>query len=99
MRLRKLSIAVILCWACLLPAPASWPLPPQLGKLQITSTPQGAGITLDGQTMNQKTNATFVVQAGKHVVSVNGGPGALSCLNQTVWVSADATTPVDCLKK
>lgn len=74
----SLTLEAALCCVLLLPA-ASSQTSPQLGKLVIKSTPQGATITINGQTMNQQTDATFVVSPGNYKVSVTGGVGNLNC--------------------
>ncbi len=69
--------------------------PPPLGWLSIISTPPGAQITIDGQTVGAVTNATFALAPGSHVVVISGGPGNLSCRIEKK-VEAKQTVEVRC---
>jgi hypothetical protein len=52
---------------------------PSLGRLVISSEPAGAIVTINGKQQSQRTNATFVVSAGKYNVSVASPDGRLKC--------------------
>jgi hypothetical protein len=54
----------------LFPTPLSSQTPQAPGKLLVASTPPGAKIKIDGQSMNQPTDFTFVVSPGEHSVAV-----------------------------
>ena len=65
------------------------------GRLQITSTPTGANITINGKAAEQVTNTTLVVSPGPYTVQVTGGPGNLNC-QKTVQVFSGRTAVVNC---
>ena len=65
------------------------------GRLQISSKPQSATITVNGKTLTQVTNTTLVVAPGKYSVVITGGPGNLNC-TRNVQVSTGQTTAVNC---
>ncbi len=65
------------------------------GRLQITSTPTGANITINGKAVDQVTNTTLVVSPGPYNVLVTGGPGNLNC-QKNVQVVSGKTTVVNC---
>jgi hypothetical protein len=78
-----------LFWVLLLPAGLPSQTPPQSGKLIITSTPKGATIVINGQKMQQLTDATFVVSSGTYRVSVADADGNLkNCATKNVSVSS-----------
>jgi hypothetical protein len=88
-------IEIALCSALLLAPALSSQSPVQPGRLVINSNPNGANIKIDGQPVNQLTNATFVVPPGKHQVAVTGGPGNLKC-DTPVQVYSGQPTEVNC---
>jgi hypothetical protein len=75
------SFALLPIFVLLLPARIVPQGPPPPAKLVIYSEPAGASVTINGQRMQQRTNATFNVSAGKYVVSVtNSSSGSpLTC--------------------
>jgi len=70
--------------------------PPALGRLHITSTPQGANITINDNPRPELTNVTLVVAPGQYRVAVSGGPGGLNCPGREFTVSAGRTVEVTC---
>lgn len=98
MRVNTMSSAVhfVVCWALLFPPVSSLQAPAQAGRLRISSTPPGANITIDGQSMSQRTDSTFVVSPGKHKVSLTGGPGNLSCQDKDVDVPSGQQVEIHC---
>jgi hypothetical protein len=90
----------VLGMAMLLLSPALWAqMPPQPGKLVISSEPSGAIVTINGQKMTQPTNATFVVSAGTYKVSVATADGVLVCSQVTLSVSGGQTALRHCTAK
>jgi hypothetical protein len=71
-------------------------LPQQPARLVIKSNPEGATITIDGKTMSQKTNATFVVSPGTHYVSINSAGGNPTCPKRDYVVEPGQTLEVHC---
>jgi hypothetical protein len=69
---------------------------PGLGRLAINSKPPGASIAVNGKAMNQATDATFVVGAGKYTVAVSGGPGNLNCAPKEFAIVAGQMKTVTC---
>ena len=69
---------------------------PQPGLLKIMSTPTGATITINGQAMNGKTNATFVVTPGEYKVEVTSGSKKLTCNPESTHVYSGKTAEVAC---
>jgi hypothetical protein len=61
-----LSLAIFLRPAALSPQ-----MPPQPGKLAISSSPTGAAVSINGSVMQQQTNATFLVSPGTYAIVVN----------------------------
>lgn len=72
--------------------------PPPVGRLQITSTPQGAKIAINDQARPELTNVTLVVSPGNYKVSIVGGPGNLNCV-QSVQVQGGKTVVITCPMK
>src|SRR5205085_12601297 len=62
-------------------------MPTQPGRLVIASAPAGATITLNDQTLDQKTNVTLVVPSGVYRVAVVGGAGNMNCSQNDVQVT------------
>jgi hypothetical protein len=72
---------------------------PPLGRLEITSTPPGASITINNQSRPERTNVSLVVSPGNYTVSITGGPGNLNCQPQAVSVQGGKTVRVTCPPK
>jgi hypothetical protein len=94
-----LGATFVLCCAFLSQPSMLLQAPSQPGRIAISSTPSGAYITIDGQRMNQLTDATFVASQGTHNVSVIGGPGNLNCSERKFQVSSGQVTKVYCSEK
>ena len=88
---RILLVSLLLCTLGLRPQ-----MPPQPGRLVITSEPAGATVTINGKQQPQHTNATFLVSPGSYTVSVASQDGKLSCPATTLSVSSGQTTTGDC---
>jgi PEGA domain len=71
-------------------------MPPQPGRLVISSDPAGAMVTINGRQMGQRTNATFVVSPGKYRVEVVGPGGNPTCRAIDLAVSAGQTVAKQC---
>jgi hypothetical protein len=71
-------------------------MPPQPGKLTILSEPSGAIVTINGNKMNQPTNATFVVSAGLYTVSVASADKSLACPDTPLNVVGGQTVTRRC---
>jgi hypothetical protein len=82
----------------LLLAGAAWSQTPQppVGKLEITSTPPGATVTIRDQPKTYQTNVTLVVSPGNYKVSITGGPGNLNCQPPEVYVQGGKTVTITC---
>ena len=90
------ATGVALCCALLFPALLSSQRPQLPGRLRITSTPQGAKITIDDQHMNQSTDFTFAVSPGEHSVAVVS-PDLPKCAKPIkATVSSGSVTSVNC---
>jgi hypothetical protein len=87
---------VILCLAVLVPASLSSQVLAPPGRLQITSTPVGATITINGQSLSNKTPVTIVVSAGAYEVTVRSADGQTNCDQKNVSVTSNETVAVDC---
>jgi|ERR1017187_2093180 hypothetical protein len=84
-------------WAALLCPVAGWSqTPPRPGRLHVTSTPDGAVITVDGKPMNQRTPTVLVVAPGTYTVSVAGQAGKSTCREAAFAVASGAIVEVDC---
>lgn len=86
------SARIVFCLSLLMPQFLASQIPQALGRLQITSTPPGASITINGSPRKEKTPVTLAVAQGDYRVSVG------TCAAQTVHVSAGETRNVDCAK-
>jgi hypothetical protein len=87
-----LLLSLLLCPLALRPQ-----MPPQPGKLVITSEPPGATVTINGNQVNQHTNATFLVSPGSYTVTVISRDGKLSCSPPTpLRVTSGQTVTGDC---
>ena len=92
---KKLQVAILL----LLPAALQPQMPPQSGRLVISSEPTGAVVTINGKQMGQHTNATFVVSSGNYRVSVASVDGSLHCAEIIISVSGGQTVGRTCTAK
>jgi PEGA domain len=90
---------VLVASTMLLPTAPRAQMPPQPGKLVISSEPTGAVVTINGQKMSQPTNAVFAVSAGTYKVSVSSADGVLSCAELTLSVSGGQTAARQCTPK
>lgn len=89
----KITTSLTLLWPHIL----LFQSPGRPGRLVINSTPtEGAAITINGQTMKQLTNATFVVPPGKYKLSVKNQDGSISCQPRDFSVSAGQETIATC---
>jgi hypothetical protein len=91
----KTSRRMLLASILLSPAALTPQMPPQPGKLAISSDPTGAIITINGQQMGQHTNATFAVSPGTYTVSVSL-EGKLNCPGIRLTLSAGQTVAREC---
>jgi hypothetical protein len=71
-------------------------MPPQPGKLNIYSQPNGAVVSINGQKMQQHTNASFVVSPGTYTVSVTGSNPSFTCPAKQVQVGSGQTITMIC---
>jgi hypothetical protein len=75
-------------------------LHPQMapGRLQVSSEPPGAIVTIDNRQMPRPTDATYVVFPGNHTVSVTGKDQtgkAIKC-TASLNISSGVTKSVNC---
>lgn len=89
------SLKALLCSILLLPSGFFYQAP-QPGLLKVSSTPTGASITINGQLMNGKTNATFVVTPGEYKIEVTSDSKKLTCNPESTHVYSGQTTQVSC---
>ncbi len=89
--LKLLPISFLLSPALLLPQ-----MPPQPGRLTISSNPAGAIVSINGRQVAQRTNATFVVSPGNYRVSVASQDWKLNCPEITVTVEGGRTAARNC---
>jgi hypothetical protein len=95
-----LAIELSIGWALLRPPALELQSPGfDGGKLEINSVPEGANISINGKTAQQRTNTTYVVSPGSYKVAVTGGPGNLNCGEKSVSVSSGSTVTVTCTSK
>jgi hypothetical protein len=71
-------------------------MPPQPGRLAISSDPAAEVININGNDMPQHTNATFAVSPGNYTVSVAKASGQPDCAVITVSVSGGQTSTRTC---
>jgi len=80
-----------------------WLLRPQAapGRLQVTSEPPGATVTLDNKQMPRRTDSTFVVFPGNHMVAVTGKDktGQTMRCTASLNISSGVTKSVHCTAK
>jgi hypothetical protein len=72
--------------------------PAMPGKLNVTSTPAGAPITMDQAATNRYTPSLFVVSAGNHTVALGGEAGKQCGAPAKVDVDPGANWTVNCDK-
>lgn len=65
----------------------------EFGRIEVTSSPSGAPITIDGRAMGRTENV-FVASEGPHTVVVS--PQGRSQCSRTITVREDETERVDC---
>jgi hypothetical protein len=88
---RALLALFLLFPAALLPQ-----MPPQPGRLAISSEPQGADIYINGPKMSQPTPAVFVVSPGQYSILVQSPDGRYKCQVFSTKVNAGQTVPFNC---
>src|ERR1700722_11207067 len=86
-----LLVLFLLCPALLLPQ-----MPPQPGRLAISSQPKGADIYINGPKMSQPTNAVFVVSPGPYSILVQSPDGNYKCKAFSATVIAGQTVTFNC---
>jgi hypothetical protein len=89
--LRALPAFFLLFPAALLPQ-----MPPQPGRLVVSSEPPGADIYINGSKMSQHTNAVFVVSPGQCSILVQSPDGKYKCKILNTTVNASQTVPFNC---
>lgn len=89
---KLLPYSLLLIPALLLPQ-----MPPQPGRLTISSDPAGAIVTINGRQVSERTNASFVVSPGNYQVSVASQDGKLRCPEITLTVGAGRTVARNCV--
>jgi hypothetical protein len=80
--------------------PAALPpqMPPQPGRLAISSERPGADIYINGPKMSQLTNAVFVVSPGQYSILVQSPDGKFHCTTEKpLTVQAGQTVPFNCV--
>ena len=70
-------LRIFVLWFLVLPGALSSQMPQPLGRLNITSNPEGADISIDGKS-GWTTPVTLVVAPISYVVQVTG-PGPVTC--------------------
>ena len=93
-RISPAALKATLFWLLLTPG-ASPSQAPRPGTLTITSTPTGAAITINNQTMRETTKATFVLSAATYNVSVTGTEANLHC-TKSVALASNTTLKLHC---
>jgi hypothetical protein len=86
----------LLLWTLLYPVALQPQMPPVPGKLLISSEPDGATITINGNKMSQLTNATFVVSPGDYTVAVSSPDRNLSCPGKVFHVASGGVVSHKC---
>ena len=92
---RLTELALLAALIQLLPAAADSQMPPQLGRLVVSSEPAGAVVSINGKSVAQRTNATFLVSLGSYSISVSSPDSSLKCTG-TFPVSGGQTVSCDC---
>jgi hypothetical protein len=85
-----LFVSILLCPAALSPQ-----MPPQPGKLVISSYPTDALIAINGKQVSQHTNATFLVSPGTYQIEVASTDGRIKC-SGALTVAAGQTAGATC---
>jgi hypothetical protein len=88
-------LEIAFCCVLLFPTPSLSQRPQLAGKLTVTSTPPGAGITIDNQVMGQSTPFTFVVSPGDHRVAVKSAD-LTNCGTKRVSLVAGSAVSLNC---
>jgi hypothetical protein len=70
-------------------------MPPQPGRLVISSEPAGATVTINGSVVAQHTNATFLVSPGTYAIVVSSQDGGMKCTG-SLTVTAGQTASATC---
>jgi len=92
-----LAIELSLAWTFMRPAALFLQAPGfNGGKLEIKSIPEGANISINGRSIQQLTDVTFVVSPATYKVAVTGGPGHLNCPATPVTVTTGGVAAVTC---
>jgi hypothetical protein len=89
-------LMLLLAIPLLLPVGLQPQMPPQPAKLSVYSEPAGAIVTINGQQMQQRTNATFVVSPGRYQVSVINSNPRLNCPSKPVELPPGQTLVITC---
>ncbi len=92
----SLTIRIVLRCVLLLPLALSSQMPPKPARLMIQSNPSGARITINGQSMSQRTDVTFLVSPGTYGVAVSGNDGNPNCAERKVQVWSGQTATLTC---
>jgi hypothetical protein len=71
-------------------------MPPQPARLAVSSEPPGAAVFINGQQMQQHTNATFSVSAGTYQISVVSANPRFSCPVKAISVVSGQTASLTC---
>ena len=87
-----LPVGILFLPAGLLPAI----MPPQPAKLAIYSDPPGAIVTINGQQMQQRTDAAFTVSPGRYQIFVESVSPRFSCPTKAVDVASGQTVSLKC---
>ncbi len=66
------ALELALCCLFLFPGLLRSQMPQRPGRLNVTSAPPGATVTIDNRQMSRPTPFTFVLSPGRHSVSVRG---------------------------
>jgi hypothetical protein len=85
------AVLILLC-----PLELRTQMPPAPGKLIVSSEPPGAMVTINGNSMSQPTNATFLVSPGNYTVAVSSPDGKLRCPGTIFAVSAGGVVSHTC---
>jgi len=92
--------AMTLTFLLLVPGLDPQIMPFQPGRVNVYSEPSGALVYMNGQKMQQPTNATFVVTPGNYQISVDGSQlnPSVSCPVKKVRVDPGQTVTLHCPK-
>lgn len=93
-----LTMRIVLRCFLLFPLALLSQMPPQPAKLVIKSNPSGARITINGRSMTQRTDVTFLVSPGTYGVAASGDSGNPNCAERKVQVWSGQTATLTCDK-